>query len=315
MRFNEILSPLEKYENMPLDNITPELMDAFLNTKGSLESSRWGIVNRDPGVPNSGFNVGRAQWRDSRATGVLDRLYQSNPQLARQYIGDLNKFDEKNVWANKEAIANWLDTPFGREVQQRQMRDDFKNLYIHQARKNGIKTAGAALVWADLAHRYGVNGARRRFINPKGPTTLGYIAAKLDEFADQGEHNTNINRHRMSRFAKELGGEAGAVLAMHNGAMSVLRDGASIESVANELNYNVDVDVAKIIADASKSGIPELPDLSDPAAPRLAQETTNFKEQLIREVLRQPVQPAEKKPDAVEVLIKAIIQYLIGGMT
>ena len=313
MKYSGLLAPLEKYENLPIDAISPELMDSFLHSKGSLESSKWGTVNRDPFHPDKGFNVGRAQWRDSRASNVLDRLYKTDPELARQHIGELDKFDANSVMANKAEIEKWLDSPTGRSVQQTQMRDDFKNIYMAHAKRNGITTAGAAMVWADLAHRYGVGGARR-FINPNGPTTLGYIASKLDELEETGDRNVPVNRRRMARFAKDLGGEAGAVLAMHSAATSVLRDGDSVDSVANELNYNVDVDVSKIIAEASRTGVPELPDLGDPVAPRLSQETTNFKEQLIREVLRQPTPQPDRKPDPIEVLLNAIIQYLIGGM-
>ena len=308
MGFMDILKPLDKLEDTSIDEISPELMRKFLDSKSSLESSKWGIVNRDPAAPDKGFNVGRVQWRNSRATNVLNRLKNEDPELAKEYIKDVDKFDEETVFKNKENIEKWLDTETGRKVQTEQMTDDLKNIYIAQAKKNGIETAGTALVWADLAHRYGVNGARRLFINPSGPTTLDYIAKRMDELGEKDEFNKNINIRRMNRFANDLGGEAGAIMTMQAAAKSALQEGMPIEAVKEELSM---ADIIKKETESTPMKPADMPDSSQP----LTAEVDIFKQHLnflINETLK--VKPPEQKKDPINILIEAIITGILGEM-
>ena len=314
MSYRDILSSIAPLDDVSIDQISPEMMDTFLHTKGKLESgNRYGLVNRDPGQPDSGFNVGAAQWRNSRATNLMERLYNTDPELAKQYLGDIDKFTYENVWPNKDKVASWLGTDTGARVQQQQMRDDFKNIYIAKAKEFGIKSAGAAMVWADLAHRWGVNGAKR-FINPNGETTVGFLAGKLDELAREGNRNDPINKRRFSEYAKAFGGNAGAIMAMHQASTSVLKGGDTVASVAEAFDYADPVDIRKIISEASASPKIELPEIPRTHANLpMTEEVSVFRNQLMKEVLN--AKPQENtQPDPWGILLNAIIKYLIGGV-
>ena len=188
------------------------------------------------------------------------------------------------------------------------MTDDLKNIYIAQAKKNGIETAGTALVWADLAHRYGVNGARRLFINPSGPTTLDYIAKRMDELGEKDEFNKNINIRRMNRFANDLGGEAGAIMTMQVAAKSAIQEGMPIEAVKEELSM---ADIIKKETEFTPMKTTDIPDSSQP----LTAEVDIFKQHLnflINETLK--VKPPEQKKDPINILIEAVIKGILREM-
>ena len=309
--YSGILGPLKKFDEIPIGELSPEVVDLYNTAMAKNETgNRYNMVNKDP-ASNSGFNVGTAQWRGGRADNILSKLKERDPELANSYIKDIDIRDREAVWKSREDVAKWLDTPSGRQVQDEQMNLDF-NRYMDLAKSNGVVGSGAAMVWADLAHRYGDSGAKR-FLNKDGPTTLEHLVNELNKLEAAGDRNAPINKTRFKRYADMLGGEAGVILSMHGAARSVLEGRSVGESVADTINYSNAVDLQKIINEASKSSIPELPDTGSPLAQTLSDETSEFKRQFIENLFK-PEEQLRKNEDPITILINAVIKYLIGGV-
>jgi len=328
MPFSQLIEPLQELDTIPIDQMPPELISKFLDTKGGLESSKWGIVNRDPGAPTQGVNVGRGQWRGGRAVDVLNTLRSANPELAKQHVGDIGSFTEDSIWKNKDRIASWLGTNEGKGVQQQILERDFKQHYMKYAKQYNIQGAGAALLFADLSHRYGPGNWSKgtgasQFLNRPGeaPTTIADIARRLDESASRNPDSQNvaINYRRIGKYAKELGGTAGAVTFMHDAARSVVSGEVDINSLAAQQSYVDQETLRQIIEETSKAGLPEIPDLrtastGGPESEGLTDEARQFRNKILMEILSAKEDPKQKQQqDPISILINVLIQHMLGG--
>lgn len=312
MGFFEILSPLKKFETLPIDQIPTDVIETFNKTmRGHESGGRYGLVNKDPGT-TEGFSLGTAQWRGNRAVNILEQLKNKNPELAEQYVGNVDIRDQQQIWKNRDKVAEWIGTPEGQQVQQQQMRVDFKNT-INFLKKNNVQSAGAAIALVDLSHRYGLGGVKKRFINPSGPTTLSYIAHKLDSLQGKDDFNYKINVKRLSGYGKAFGGEAGAVLSMYDAADAVINKGMDVDSVYNELASNAPaVDMSEIIDDkiSPTTGNTEENQGTGIDTSKMVSDTSLFKDHL-NLLIKDVFKTNPEKRDPVDILFEAVLKGLL----
>lgn len=310
--YSGLLEPFKKYDSVNPMDVSEPTMNLFNQVMAKNETgNRYDALNRDPFHPDAGFNVGAAQWRGGRARNIIDKTYAADPEAAMKFIQDIDLKNDQDIWANREAVTKMLGSPAGIKVQDEQMRKDFK-YYMKLASDNGVQGAGAAMVWADLAHRYGAGGARRFLNKETGVTTLEHLMDELNKLEQSGDRNAPINKTRFTRYAQALGGEAGVIASMYKATTDVL-EGMDVATAVNGAVVVRDpMEVYREATDTSKD-VAKLPDLGTGVASTAVDETAAFREQIFN-ILRATEPDTAPQNDPASILINAIIKYLIGGV-
>ena len=116
---------------------------------------------------NGACSIGIMQWHGNRALHLLKAIAEQTTtmKLATSLgpILALEITNKKTDWKNrklsnieKELISKFLDTPIGREVQDKRGYDDV-SFYVNKVIDLGITNSGTVIYLADAFHQYGIN--------------------------------------------------------------------------------------------------------------------------------------------------------------
>lgn len=214
-----IVDNLPNLKRFDDQDTTSEYTDNMIDELFTMESGkRPGVIIKDF---NNLASVGQGQWNGPRAERLVDRVLKetrkADPAIAMQQIFEQDKMDSDFILKNKDEVSKLLSSDIGVATQGKQMAEDYAG-YTQTAAKWGVKGRSATTIMADLIHRYGYGGAQQ-FLTKDGETTLDGLMTNLSDYEERANKvggtmltHAKLNARRVGKYAKAMGGEAGALM-------------------------------------------------------------------------------------------------------